>query len=62
MGEEPIDIDEAALLIKKKKNTVYKYCSQNTIVFHKSGNKTLFYRSELEQSYWLEKPFLRVAP
>lgn len=53
MGEEPIDIDEAALLIKKKKNTVYKYCSQNAIVFHKSGNKTLFYRSELLE--WLKK-------
>ncbi len=52
MGEEPIDIDEAALLIKKKKNTVYKYCSQNTIIFHKSGNKTLFYRSELLE--WLK--------
>jgi excisionase family DNA binding protein len=47
LGEEPIDIDEAARIIKKSKNTVYSYCSKGTIVFHKSGNKTLFYRSEL---------------
>lgn len=52
MGEEPIDVEEAARIIKKSKNTVYSYCSKGTIVFHKSGQKTLFYRSELLE--WLK--------
>ncbi len=46
-GESPIDIEEAALLIKKSKQTVYYYCSKNLIPFHKSESRNIFFRSEL---------------
>lgn len=46
-GESPIDIDEAATLIKKSKQTVYYYCSKNLIPFHKSESRNIFFRSEL---------------
>ena len=52
MGEEPIDIDEAAKLVKKSKNTVYSYCSRGLIPFHKTGFRNIFYRSELLR--WLK--------
>ena len=45
--EEPLDVNEAAKLVKKKAATIYTYCSMGLIPFHKSGGRNIFYRSEL---------------
>ena len=49
--EHPMEIEEAALLVKKSKQTVYAYCSQGKIPFHKSGSRNIFFRKELIE--WL---------
>ena len=50
--DEPLTIEQAAELIHKKKQTIYGYCSNGKIPFHKSGNHTVFFRSELIE--WLK--------
>lgn len=50
--DEPLDIEQAAKLIHKKKQTVYSYCSKGEIPFHKSGGNNIFFRSELVE--WLK--------
>lgn len=45
--ENPIEIQDAAKLIRVSVPTVYAYTSSNKIPFHKSGKKVLFFRSEL---------------
>ena len=48
-----IGIDEAVLITGYRKNTIYSKTSQNTIPYHKRGNRVVFKRSELE-SWMLE--------
>ncbi len=50
--DEPLTVEQAAELIHKKKQTIYSYCSQGKIPFHKSGNRSVFFRSELVE--WLK--------
>lgn len=50
-ADHPMEIEEAALLVKKSKQTLYNYCSQGKIPFHKSGSRNIFFRKELIQ--WL---------
>jgi predicted DNA-binding transcriptional regulator AlpA len=46
--EDPLDIDQAALFLKKAKQTIYGYCSKKTIPHHYSGSaKLIFFKSEL---------------
>lgn len=49
----PIDIDEAASFLKRKKSTLYDMTSENTIPHHKKGNKLYFYKDELDA--WVKK-------
>jgi predicted DNA-binding transcriptional regulator AlpA len=51
--EDPLDIDQAALFLKKAKQTIYGYCSKKTIPHHYSGSaKLIFFKSELLE--WLK--------
>lgn len=46
--EDPLDIDQAALFLKKAKQTIYGYCSKKNIPHHYSGSaKLIFFKSEL---------------
>ncbi len=57
--DEPLNIEQAAAFIHKKKQTVYNYCSKNLIPFHKNGNHVIFFRSELIE--WMKSPVATVA-
>lgn len=50
-ADHPMEIEEAALLVKKSKQTLYNYCSQGKIPFYKSGSRNIFFRKELIE--WL---------
>lgn len=51
--EDPLDIEQAALFLKKAKQTIYGYCSKKTIPHHYSGSaKLIFFKSELLE--WLK--------
>ncbi len=51
--EDPLDIDQAALFLKKAKQTIYGYCSKKTIPHHYSGGaKLIFFKTELLE--WLK--------
>ena len=52
--DEPLDVIQAAALIRRKPQTVYSYCSKGLIPFHKmgEGGKSIFFRSELLE--WLK--------
>lgn len=51
LSDDLIDINEAAVLLRMRKSTVYAATSNRTIPFFKRGNRVLFRRSELVQ--WL---------
>jgi hypothetical protein len=46
-SDDPLDIDQAAKLIKRSKQTVYYYCCKNLIPFHKSESRLIFFKDEL---------------
>jgi predicted DNA-binding transcriptional regulator AlpA len=51
--EDPLDIEQAALFLKKAKQTIYGYCSKKTIPHHYSGSaKLIFFKTELLE--WLK--------
>lgn len=48
----PMSIDEAALYLDLKKDTVYKYVQKNKIPFYKQARKLWFFKAELKE--WIE--------
>ncbi len=52
-AESFIDIDEACLVLKKAKQTVYQYCNSGKIPHYKNFGKNYFKKSELLE--WIEK-------
>ncbi len=50
--EEWLDLDEACMLLKKAKQTIYQLCSAGKLPHYKRSGKTYFKRSEL--LVWLE--------
>jgi excisionase family DNA binding protein len=50
--DEHLDIAEAAKFLKKSKQTIYQYCSKNTIEYFKKGGKLYFLKKSLLA--WIE--------
>lgn len=49
--EIPLDVEEAANLVKRTKGTLYKMVCNKEVPFHKKGNRLIFYKTELLE--WL---------
>ncbi|CDN31919.1 mobilizable transposon [Mucinivorans hirudinis] len=45
--EIPMDVEEASVLIKRTKGTLYKMVCNKEVPFHKKGNRLIFYKNEL---------------
>lgn len=56
--EIPLDAEEASLLIKRTKGTLYKMVCNKDVPFHKKGNRLIFYKGELLDWLSVEKPTL----
>ncbi|MDD3038108.1 helix-turn-helix domain-containing protein [Bacteroides sp.] len=50
-GDE-IDIEQASVLLKKSKSTIYRYTCNNAIPYYKLGNSLRFRKSELTE--WIK--------
>ena len=48
----PMTIDEAAIYLDLKKDTIYKYVQKNKIPYHKQARKLWFFEHELRE--WVE--------
>jgi excisionase family DNA binding protein len=45
--EDPLNIDEVAKLTGYSKPTIYLYCQNKTISFHKKNGRLFFFKSEI---------------
>jgi excisionase family DNA binding protein len=48
-SHEYLSIDEASDYMDVPKNTLYNYCHNNVIVYHKRGKRNYFLKSDLDE-------------
>lgn len=46
-NDDEIDIEQASILLKKSKSTIYRYTCNNVVPYYKIGNSLRFRRTEL---------------